>query len=89
MSKEIIKTDKGNQYTFYRTNNDVNGNPRYIVHFIDLGLELYECHRTPKTLGTGLSKYRGKDFGGGYVFQSYNLKHSAEYFESLGLYLQQ
>lgn len=86
MKKQTITTPNGNEYTFYRTTNDVNGNPRYIVHFLDLGLELDECHRTNKTNGSGLSVYRGKSFGGGYVFQSYNLQFSAKHFESLGLH---
>ncbi|WNO30078.1 hypothetical protein [Oceanotoga phage vB_OteS-UFV02] len=51
------------EYT--RITNDVNGNPRYVVHYLSLGLTEYE------DLKPLLKKYRGKDFGGGYVFVSY------------------
>ncbi len=52
-----------------KMDNDVNGNPRYylsIVHFERDG-RFYR----PKFC----SKYRGKRFGAGWVFQSYNLEH--------------
>lgn len=53
-----------------RINNDINGNPRYVVSWLSLGLDSYQA--TDKTRKAGLSIYRGKDFGGGFVFQSYN-----------------
>ena len=58
----------------FRINNDYNGNPRYIVHFLDIGLKKYIS--LPKT---GFKKYRGKNFGGGYVFQSYNVEDDLKY----------
>lgn len=65
-----------------RINNDVNGNPRYVVHFYDLltdieGLNLSILERyelaLQKARKVGGKMYRGKDFGGGIVFQSYNI----------------
>jgi hypothetical protein len=65
-----------------RINNDVNGNPRYVVHFYDLltdieGLNLTILQRyelaLQKARKVGGKMYRGKDFGGGIVFQSYNI----------------
>jgi hypothetical protein len=65
-----------------RINNDVNGNPRYVVHFYDLltdleGLNLNILERyelaLKKARKVGGKMYRGKDFGGGIVFQSYNI----------------
>lgn len=70
-------------YNFTRTTNDVNGNPRYIVHWLDLGLKDYES--TTLTKKAGLSKYRAKWYGGGFVFTSYNLDSTADWFKSLGL----
>ena len=59
---------------------DVYGNPRVVVHFINLlkdeelkgGLaEAYKiAHKRANALGGKV--YRGRDFGGGFVFQSYN-----------------
>lgn len=74
---------------FTRVNNDVNGNPRYVVHFLELlnNSEQEEIRSKAKPFEAitdmynfavkkankiGGKKYRGKDFGGGIVFQSYN-----------------
>lgn len=77
------KTKSGKEYTFYRTKNDWNGNPRYVVSWLTLGLPDYKHNK--ETRKAGLSIYRGKDFGGGFVFQSYNTREMAEYFERHGL----
>jgi hypothetical protein len=68
-----------------RINNDVNGNPRYVVHFIDLlnegerqGLDVLQSFdlAVKKARKVGGTKYRGRDFGGGIVFQSYNIQET-------------
>lgn len=88
-----------NQIEFTRVNNDVNGNPRYVCHFLNLitdkdieqikedfkltlqqkpfaltGLQYDEAVYKARKIGG--KKYRGKDFGGGIVFQSYNIKET-------------
>jgi len=84
------------QIEFTRVKNDINGNPRYVCHFLsllndkdeetiksDFALTLaqnpfkltslkYE-HAVWKSKKIGGKKYNGKDYGGGIVFQSYNL----------------
>ena len=63
---------------FTRVNNDVYGNPRYVTHFFSL---LKEDEQTLSNYNLavkranklGGKKYRGSDFGGGIVFQSYSL----------------
>ena len=63
---------------FTRVNNDFCGNPRYVTHFFSL---LKEDEQTISNYNLavkranklGGKKYRGSDFGGGIVFQSYNL----------------
>jgi hypothetical protein len=62
------------QIPYFRIDNDVNGNPRYVTHFMSLGVELGDYGKIP-----GLTKYRAKWFGGGYVFQSYNLENTLEH----------
>jgi hypothetical protein len=66
-----------------RINNDVNGNPRFVVHFYDLlrdgegeGLTILEKFDlvVKKARKVGGKMYRGKEFGGGIVFQSYDIK---------------
>jgi hypothetical protein len=65
-----------------RINNDVNGNPRFVVHFLyllnegeDQGLDVLQSFdlALKKARKVGGTKYRGRDFGGGIVFQSYNI----------------
>lgn len=67
-----------------RLNNDVNGNPRYVTHFLALLTEeekyndntsvsekyAIACKRANKLDGR---KYNNKTFGGGIVFTTYNL----------------
>lgn len=72
-------------YSFYRVSNDINGNPRYVIHFLAFlnpgeGEDLRDSYATAKKRANniGFSVYRGKDFGGGFVCQSYNLESTAE-----------
>lgn len=70
---------------FTRINNDINGNPRYIIHFLYL-LNENECNgltldqkfnlALKKAKKIGGKQYRGKEFGGGIVFQSYNIQET-------------
>lgn len=62
-----------------RINNDVNGNPRYVTHFLNIpiegeGLSISEKYALAckKANAIGGRKYHTKSFGGGIVFQSYN-----------------
>jgi len=64
-----------------RINNDNNGNPRYVVHFLQLLNEEeksflpfhkeYE-YSLKKAKKIGGRKFHNKQYGGGIVFQSYN-----------------
>lgn len=69
------------KHDWTRIDNDVNGNPRYVVHFSafitaadrEAGLtDLYTvaCKRANRIGGR---KYHNKRYGGGIVFQSYSL----------------
>ncbi len=81
MKSEIIKGIE-----FYQVKNDFYGNPRFVVHFpnflteeeckkYDI-LEGYEIARS-RAKKAGFRIYRGKDFGGGFVAQSYSLTDTA------------
>ena len=53
-----------------RLDNDVNGNPRYylpVFMFVNGAGEMFRPN--------GAVKYRGKRYGAGWVFQSYNLEY--------------
>ena len=77
---------------FTRVNNDFCGNPRYVTHFFSF---LKEDEQTLSNYNLavkranklGGKKYRGNDFGGGLVFQSYNLdglrKHIIDMLETI------
>jgi hypothetical protein len=66
-----------------RINNDINGNPRFVVHFYELlrdgegeGLPILERYElaVKKARKIGGKIYRGRDFGGCIVFQSYDIQ---------------
>jgi hypothetical protein len=63
-------------YDFFRVNNDVNGNPRYVIHFLAFAGDYDTARRLANSIGFNV--YRGKNFGGGFVGQSYNLENTAE-----------
>jgi hypothetical protein len=70
-----------------RVNNDVNGNPRYVVHFLVFLNEeeqsflpfskKYE-YALKKAKIIGGKKFHNKQYGGGIVFQSYNTDNLKE-----------
>ncbi len=71
---EETVTVNGNEITAFRIDNDNNGNPRYVVHFSDLGIGLWDYDNINKLYG--FKKYTAKWFGGGVVFQSYNIEET-------------
>lgn len=79
---------------FTRVNNDINGNPRYVIHFLNLLTSkeqdeisakarpmqaISDMYREAvnKASDIGGKRYRGKDFGGGIVFEAHNLQYVA------------
>ena len=60
---------------FFRVNNDVNGNPRYVVHFLNFAPDYETAKKRANSIGFRV--YRGRDFGGGFVGQSYSLPDTA------------
>ena len=70
------KTAEALGHDFYRVNNDVNGNPRYVIHFFAFAPDYDQARKIANRLGFRV--YRGRDFGGGFVCQSYNLENTAE-----------
>lgn len=63
-------------YRFYCANNSYYGNPRYVIHFLAFHSDYEAALKLAKTLK--FKRYRGKDFGGGFVCESYNLENTAE-----------
>lgn len=75
VSEKMVKV-LGQEILATRVNNDVNGNPRWVVHFSDLSLDLYHYQNLMHCFD--LYKYRAKWFGGGVVFTSYNIERDLE-----------
>jgi hypothetical protein len=69
---------------YKRINNDINGNPRFVFHFLAfLGTEegyILDRYKiaVKKAKKIGGKAYRGKDFGGGIVIQSYNIEKTIQ-----------
>ncbi len=61
---------------FIRINNDVNGNPRYVFHFLELANNYNEALFLAKKIGG--KKFHNKQYGGGIVVQSYNLQDDCD-----------
>lgn len=81
----------GEKIECYKIHHDINGNPRYVFHFLafvpDLVIDynndmtvqkLYEI-ALERSRSIGGKKYRAKWFGGGIVLSSYHLEESLEY----------
>ena len=66
---------------FTRINNDTNGNPRYVCHFLNFINSKEDLHYSSKyeialkrSRQFGGKKFHNKQYGGGIVFQSYNIE---------------
>ena len=76
------------KFNWTRLNNDVNGNPRYVLHFFNL---LKDNEKTvsnyplavKRANKLGGRKYHNKQYGGGIVFQSYSLQETETYILNL------
>jgi hypothetical protein len=79
---------------FTRVNNDVNGNPRFVCHFTDLltesegyqsGLSVTQRYQLAvnKARSIGGRKFHNKQYGGGIVFQSYNIQDTERHINEL------
>ena len=67
---------------FTKIKNDINGNPRYVTHFLNIPIkeenltvnQKYDL-AVKKSNKIGGRKYHTKAFGGGIVFSSYKLNN--------------
>ena len=66
---------------FTRINNDVNGNPRYVFHFLELADKYTDALILAKRIGG--KKFHNKQYGGGIVVQSYNLNYEIKLINEL------
>ena len=74
------------KFDWTRINNDTNGNPRYVLHFLNLNtraeldadpwidIPIKYAIAVKRANSIGGKKYHTKSYGGGIVFQSYSLE---------------
>ena len=67
------QTTMNTSIQFTRVNSDVNGNPRYVCHFLTMAPTYDAAVKLANSIGG--RKYNNKQYGGGLVFQSYSLNH--------------
>lgn len=70
---------------FTRVNNDTNGNPRYVCHFLafvpdNMSEDITDKYRFAVRFANKLGgrKFHNRQYGGGIVFQSYSLPNLCE-----------
>ena len=63
--------------TVTRVADDSYGNPRYVIHYLEIADTYSEALRISRKIGGKM--YTAKWYGGGIVFQSYVLKDDLEY----------
>jgi len=66
---------------FTRITNDINGNPRYVCHFLNIAIDYKTAVKLANKIGG--KKYHTKSYGGGIVFQSYNIEATANKINSI------
>lgn len=80
---------------FTRISNDGNGNPRYVCHFlsllredekannwdVDINVKYAKALKRAKQIGG--RKFHNKQYGGGIVFQSYNIADTEKQIKEL------
>jgi hypothetical protein len=82
------------QIKFTRINNDINGNPRYVCHFLNLLTDIesnnYDISVSEqynmalqRAKKIGGKKFHNKQYGGGIVFQSYNISETEKDIQNL------
>ena len=61
--------------------NDTNGNPRYVCHFLAIDNDYSIAVKLANKIGG--RKYHNKSYGGGIVFQSYNIENTEKAIKEL------
>ena len=62
------------KYDWTRLDSDINGNPRYVIHFLNFADNYPDAVKLANKIGG--RKYHTKKYGGGIVFQSYSLPNT-------------
>ena len=84
---------KTNSIEWTRISNDINGNPRYVCHFLSLlpdyiknggdGIDVKYKRALKLAKAIGGKKFHNKQYGGGIVFQSHNITETEKQINTL------
>lgn len=66
---------------FTHINNDTNGNPRFVIHYLQLADSYERALFLARALGG--RKFHNKQYGGGIAFTSYNTNELKARIESI------
>ena len=72
----VSGSEKITAKNFTRINNDTYGNPRYVIHWINVADTYSKALTIAKKIGG--RKFHNKQYGGGIAFQSYNIDDTAK-----------
>ena len=61
---------------FTRVNNDINGNPRFVCHYLQIADTYERALYLARQIGG--RKFHNRQYGGGIAFQTYNIEWTAE-----------
>ena len=76
MQQIEVTLKNGNQIAMHRVNNDATGNPRYVIHYLDIADTYSDALALIRKIGGKM--YTAKWYGGGLVFSTYNLEHTLD-----------
>ena len=77
MYRENTIKINGRDVEYFKIDNDINGNPRYVIHFLEIDNDYNTALNISRKIGG--KKYRANWFGGGIVIQSYSLETDLEH----------
>jgi hypothetical protein len=66
---------------FTHINNDTNGNPRFVIHYLQLADSYERALFLARALGG--RKFHNKQYGGGIAFSTYNIEALKARIESI------
>ena len=71
-TKITVTFSNGYEVTVHKTTNDAHGNPRYVIHYLELADTYGEALDLIRKIGGKM--YTAKWYGGGLVFSTYTLE---------------
>ena len=74
--KITVTLSNGHEVTVNQVTNDANGNPRYVIHYLDIANSYSDALNLIRKIGGKM--YTAKWYGGGLVFSTYTLEKTLE-----------